>query len=351
MDNLIKCAAGWLKSKDCLQGTILERTKVVLSNFRSYLKDNRVELEGVLGIGYPDMANIVNQCWIMIESLLNSYLRGNHSYAYEKVYRSISSMPMTPLAKETCFYKGREPKTNALYTKEEMFHIPFDRRSKVGNQRFSVSGVPCLYIGGSSYICWEELNQVNFSSCNFCGYMNKDAINIFDLALPPSVKSILDIKRISLILACSLKADRDALFKEEYILPQSILLALIRRTLYSHQLFGVRYISSHLLDGEANLFNCDYSNSTWVSRYYNYVFPAAASQSQGYNADLQALFVQTETIKMEREILLKPERLVQGDSNEPYLDSQFGLMDSFLDEKLGVRSKRTESAFVREKSL
>ena len=113
----------------------------------------------------------------------------------------------------------------------------------------------------------------------------------------------------------------------------------------------MRYISSHLLDGEANLFNCDYSNSTWVSRYYNYVFPAAASQGQGYNADLQALFVQTETIKMEREILLKPERLVQGDSNEPYLDSQFGLMDSFLDEKLGVRSKRTESAFVREKSL
>lgn len=347
MDNLIEQASVWLRSKDCLEGTIFSRTRVLLNYFRSYLKANQKELEVAIGEKYSVLADQVNQCWMLIDSILTSYLRGNHSYVYEKVYQFISGMSMTRLEKGTRFYKGREPESHFLYSKDKMFHIPFDKRAKVGNQRFSISGIPCLYLGGSSYICWEELNRVEFSSCNFCGYMNKEAINIFDFALPSSIRALPEVRRVALILSCSLKADRDALFKEEYILPQSILLALIRRTLYSHQLFGVRYISSHQLDGEADFFQLDYNDPVWVSRYYNYVFPAAASSHDGFNEELRGLFTQTETTTMERESLLTPDRLVQGDNNEEYLDSQFGLMDAILDEKLGAPSLRKETKLFK----
>ena len=351
MNNLIEQAAIWLRSKECLEGTIFSRTRLLLNNFRSYIKSNQAELEVVTGERYSVLADHVNQCWMMVESLLTSYLRGNHSSAYDKIYGFIADMSMSPLDKGTRFYKGREPESHFLFSKDKMFHIPFDKRSKVGNQRFSISGTPCLYLGGSSYICWEELNRVDFSSCNFCGYLNKVTISLFDLALPPSIRSLEDIRRVSLILACSLKADRNALFKEEYILPQSILLALIKRTLYSHKLFGVRYISSHFLDGDADFFQCDYNEPIWISRYYNYVFPAAASLHNGYNESLRDLFIQTETTAMERESLLKPERLVSGDSNEAYLDSQFGLMDAIIDERLGVRSLRRETALVKRSTV
>ena len=49
-------------------------------------------------------------------------------------------------------YKCRENSKLFHFSKDEMFHIPYEKRNLVGNQRFSLSGLPCLYLGGSSYI-------------------------------------------------------------------------------------------------------------------------------------------------------------------------------------------------------
>ena len=63
-------------------------------------------------------------------------------------------------------YKCRENSKLFHFSKDEMFHIPYEKRNLVGNQRFSLSGLPCLYLGGSSYICWEELGRKDLSSTN-----------------------------------------------------------------------------------------------------------------------------------------------------------------------------------------
>lgn len=81
------------------------------------------------------------------------------------------------------------------------------------------------------------------------------------------------IRKTVLILACSLGAKRNSLFKPEYILPQCVLHSLIHRSYYNHSLLCIRFYSSHLLNGDADYFRCDYSNKDFLPRYVNYVFP------------------------------------------------------------------------------
>ena len=57
------------------------------------------------------------------------------------------------------FYRIRTGITNQPYSKEKMFHIPFEFRTKVSTQRHSISGFPSLYLGKSLYSAWEELNR------------------------------------------------------------------------------------------------------------------------------------------------------------------------------------------------
>ena len=57
-----------------------------------------------------------------------------------------------------------EKEPGYTFTKGELFHIPFHERHKVGRQRYSIPGLPCLYLGGSVFICWEELSRPSFES-------------------------------------------------------------------------------------------------------------------------------------------------------------------------------------------
>lgn len=58
---------------------------------------------------------------------------------------------------ELSFFKARIG--NANFSKKDMLHIPFNKRELIKTQRFSISGVPCLYLGTTSYVCWLEMNK------------------------------------------------------------------------------------------------------------------------------------------------------------------------------------------------
>ena len=169
---------------------------------------------------------------------------------------------------------------------------------------------------------------------------------MFDFLLPVEITNPHQIRRIVLILACSLAAKRDSLFKPEYILSQCILHTLINRSFYSHSQFCLRFYSSHLLNGDANYFISDYGDADYLARYVNYVFPAASSKNEGYNDELRNVFNQTDTISLLHEMILTPERLMNSGSKDVYLSSQFGLIDAILDEKLGFAPKRDEGEIL-----
>ena len=340
MKNLIEQATKWLQMKECRSGNIIERTNAVVYAFRSYILEEMTEVSANTGLSRSIIIDKIDTTVKTIRQILSAFLRGNQQDALQKTHKMMQSMKFDKMTPGVPMYKCRENNKLFHFSKDEMFHIPYDKRNLVGNQRFSLSGLPCLYLGGSSYICWEELGRKDLSSTNYCGYSLNEEVNMFDFLLPVDITNSHQIRRIVLILACSLAANRESLFKPEYILSQNILHILINRSFYNHSRFCLRFYSSHLLNGDADYFYNDYDNIDFLSRYVNYVFPAASSKSEGYNDDLRKFFNQTETVSLLHETILNPGRLMNSSSKDNYLSSQFGLMDSILDEKLGFIPKR-----------
>lgn len=340
MKNLIEQASLWLKNEKSQKGNIHERTKAIISFFRSYVQDEMAEISSNTGLAGSEVLSLIDEAEKTIRQILSAFLRGNQLDALRKTYEMIRGMNIDQLSPRFPLYKCRENSRLYHLSKDEMFHIPYEKRYMVGNQRFSLSGLPCLYLGGSSYICWEELGRKDFSTCNFCGYSLNESMKMFDMLLPAKISKPHQISRIVLVLSCSLVANREHVFKQEYILPQCVLHSLINWSYYSHKQYCIRYYSSHLLNRDANLFDIDFNNESFLSRYVNYVFPAASSKTEGYNDNLRKLFTQTETVSLFHEMLLNPKRLMNAVNADAYLLSQFGLMDAILDEKLGYKPQR-----------
>ena len=64
---------------------------------------------------------------------------------------------------ELTFFRAR--KESGLDYKD-MYHIPLEKRHIVGTERFSVPGIPCLYLGTSIYDVWLELGSPAYSDFN-----------------------------------------------------------------------------------------------------------------------------------------------------------------------------------------
>ena len=101
-----------------------------------------------------------------------------------------------------------------------------------------------------------------------------------------------------------------------------------------------------MLNGDADYFKNDFDNDDYLPRYVNYVFPALSSKCDGYCEELRKMFHQTDTVSLFHETLLRPDRVMSGCSGDDYLNSQFGLMDAILDEKLGFEPKRIEGELL-----
>lgn len=141
---------------------------------------------------------------------------------------------------------------------EEMLHIPFDLRSKVRTERFSIPGLPCLYLGNTSYSCWIEMGSPDDAKFNVSPVLIEKDMMVLNLAV--SIRHIfkwyeeLDESRtkedtdkelitwltlLILTIATSYAVkEENREFKSEYIIPQMIMLAC-----KSNGMDGIVYIS------------------------------------------------------------------------------------------------------------
>jgi hypothetical protein len=133
-------------------------------------------------------ANKIEELCHSLKEAIHEYLRGLPHVAYARLDRGIrliaaelrryvSKQVTHPFMNQ--LYRMRvESQPGASFTKGDLFHIPFQLRHKVTRQRYSIPGLPCLYLGGSLYICWEELRRPSFESIHvvrcsrFCGQSN-----------------------------------------------------------------------------------------------------------------------------------------------------------------------------------
>lgn len=227
-----------------------------------------------------------------ILSAINNFCDGDIVECYETIFKEyfwndglIKYLSYKPIPAHGPLFRLRFNKSNQPFNQGEMFHIPFNKTHLVNNQRFSLSGYPCLYLGNSAYGCWEELERLDLERCNFSVFTTEREMNMFDLSLPIEIKSLQDILRLPLIISCAIKITyQEASFKPEYIIPQSVLQGVIRlnsKKVASTHFDGIIYLSSKV--GERVFFSDE-------NLMFNYVFPIIDRSEKSFCSVLKKMF-------------------------------------------------------------
>ncbi|MDX9902306.1 MAG: hypothetical protein RBT22_12540 [Aliarcobacter sp.] len=80
------------------------------------------------------------------------------------------------------FYRVRISE-NEINKRDELFHIPFNKRELVNTQRYSIAGVPTLYLGSSVYCCWLEMGKPSLSQMHISRFQNVQELDILDFTI------------------------------------------------------------------------------------------------------------------------------------------------------------------------
>ncbi|EJV42769.1 hypothetical protein IEK_05604 [Bacillus toyonensis] len=260
-----------------------------------------------------DLRHAKNLCEGIIYSL-QEYYKGFPSKASNGFYRVLKNNVSKPNHfndiktlqnfDNEFLYKMRVG-TDHVFTSKEMFHIPLELRGIVSTNRYSIPGLPCIYLGSSPLTCWEELNKPDLNTVQTSVFKSDD-ISYIDLSTPPVVFIEKIIKKFydhgtimkkrfladrlnepnevisyliiwPLMAACSVRVKNTTnTFKPEYIIPQ-LLLQFIR---YDGFFDGVSYFSTKV---------DNYSAETAVL-YKNFAFPVQDGATKGLCSKLQSKF-------------------------------------------------------------
>jgi hypothetical protein len=201
-----------------------------------------------------DLARIEELCRLLAEAI-REYLAGLPHRAYGRLRDGITAVRdafetrivtnVTHQFLNELYRMRREKETGRAFTKGEMFHVPFQERHKVIRQRYSIPGLPCVYLGGSIFICWEELGRPSLDSVHLARFQPApgQSISVLDFMARP--KHIAEGLRLTpganddpeekakfhgfalvwplMATAAIRRRHDDAPFIAEYIVPQLIL--------------------------------------------------------------------------------------------------------------------------------
>ena len=245
---------------------------------------------------------------------------------------------MPPLCHEEIgsdFYRMRVFEDKRSREIKELFHIPFDKQGIVKTQRYSMPGLPCLYLGKSLYGCWEELNRPPLHSCMFSRLSNTQVVKLWDFRIPDKIENKDDLKKllpiVPLLISCSIKVSnpKDS-FKPEYIIPQMMLEILSCGDEISKfngrkpsNIMGIKYRSV--------LTNNDFDFP--LSKSDNIVIPAMRG-AEKYDRRLCDLFQITQPTCEEFEKIRYRQLIINGgaafEEIDTYKNSLFGEIETFI---------------------
>ncbi|MEC7642950.1 MAG: hypothetical protein VX870_05565, partial [Pseudomonadota bacterium] len=170
-----------------------QSVKALLDDAKTYISKKELYLghEGASLQRVPDILEVYDSCLDVI--LLG--LQGKRSSAYklfeEKVatrlnahffsFRDQPGDPRFDRDGKTSAYRIRSNSDSPIYSREELFHIPFELNHLIANNRFSLSGFPCLYMSNSVYGAWEELNRPSIDEC-FVSRLDLSKLSFVDLS-------------------------------------------------------------------------------------------------------------------------------------------------------------------------
>ena len=208
-----------------------------------------------------------------------------------------------------------------------MSHIPFQFNHKVGNERYSISGFPSLYLGSSVYVCWEEMRRPDIDYANFALFKTTTTIKVVDLSNKEHYHFTGEKFADCLVLACSFPVQfPNDPFKPEYIIPQMLLQSLVRYNRDNkngEKIAGIKYSSTHIKDSKLWI---NYpENRKNRQLFYNYVFPAFDRKETGLSTELNTIFQFWNSITYNKLKLMNPD--LQSDKSDIYGRSIFGKIE------------------------
>ena len=235
----------------------------------------------------------IDLCNAILEAT-TQYFKGFPNVAYEKleyIFIENSCHLLQLLPQLTCkniqLYRARKGKN--LQERKELFHTPFELRTKCASYRFSTLGYPSLYLASSLETALLEVGAKNpleyFCSC----FKTNNDICVVDLALPNRDLTFWEQYSLlvfyPLIVACNLKVkNTDDPFKPEYVIPQ-LLTQIIR--LHSSDIIGISYTSTK----HKQVDYTDFRQRNFV------IYVPYADSSKEYSKDLSKLLYSTKPIQ------------------------------------------------------
>jgi hypothetical protein len=271
---------------------------------------------------------------------VKSFLAGQMHWAYDELSSRLEKMDWAPFRSELLesdasfslgdpfspylhairhppLYRIRSDRSEfSIPSRGDIFHVPFEKRRLVSNQRYSISGLPCLYLGSSLWICWEELGRPPLDSIWASRFRIVKPVRVLDFQFPPHhVWRIFEAhskgtpnasdrsseeklkERFNqdflraylicwpLIAACSIRQERrSGSFVPEYIVPQ----LLLQWVAQGGRVDGIRYFSARMP-----------SQGIHILAHSNCVFPVRTISFKGHCAELTKEFALTEPLSWE----------------------------------------------------
>ena len=274
-----------------------------------------------------------SKIWNELIRVIDQYLSGCQADAFETFYalfiKNVESLRLGTIPDGCSLYRMRVGKNGyeEFTSNEEMSHIPFQFNHKVGNERYSMSGFPSLYLGSSVYVCWEEMRRPDIDYANFALFKTTTTIKVVDLANKEHYHFTGEKFADCLVLACSFPVQfPNDPFKPEYIIPQMLLQCLVRYNRDNkngEKIAGIKYSSTHIKDSKLWI---NYpENRKNKQLFYNYVFPAFDRKETGLSTELNTIFQFWNSITYNKLKLMNPD--LQSDKSDIYGRSIFGKIE------------------------
>lgn len=194
--------------------------------------------------------------------------------SFQEVMKYLDSEPLLveiDNLKNVNLYRVVDNGNAAVPKRKRIFHVPFNMRSKMSTQRYSIPGFPSLYLGTSIELCcmelgkkvkddflcvsrfeidWDNMYEKLLHDMNQKPTFDNGQFKIYDLSLKPNEiinkyseeDFIKYMKWYPVISTCSyIRAMRDDPYSPEYIIPQLFIQWV--RSENENAVVGIKYFS------------------------------------------------------------------------------------------------------------
>lgn len=293
----------------------------LLAKFKDYVNSNQTDEQIATHLyDAPAVKRMVFDACAEIIKMLRAYQEGNILDAYKFVNRQFRltgnricasyHFPVFRISTSRNKWFRIRKKEDQTFSRKDLFHVPFDKRNKVGTYRFSIPGYPALYLGSTLYCSWLEMEQPKEFA--FSIFDIQQDILVLDFRFFPDIEDEKQAVKYLLSypfkIACSVVALDKKNYVPEYVFPQLMIHSILKQSHTQGGVIGLLYTSTKSFSFLDRL-NC--------RNYDNLVVPAIMKK-RDEEETLEDIFYLTEPKYVNVAELFSLDSFLQVQNNSDY---------------------------------